>query len=76
MFHDILAQVLTYQIGIPDRLGQQALHAIRGGLSGMLGQVPAIFALAGTRACLEGTPGHDDAVLAGQSGRQSGHATG
>jgi hypothetical protein len=53
LLQDVLAQIITHQISIPDRLREQALHAMRSGLSGMLGQVPAIFALATTQQALQ-----------------------
>ena len=53
VFQDILAQVVTHAVRIPDRLGEQALHTIGPGFSGLLGQVPAIFALAATQQALQ-----------------------
>src|SRR6266566_2188439 len=53
LLQDILAQIITHQIGIPDRLGQQALHAIRSSLSGMFSQLPAILAFNGTENALQ-----------------------
>jgi hypothetical protein len=53
LLQDVLAQIVTHQTRIPDRLPEQALHAIGSGFSGMLGQVPAIFALAATQQALQ-----------------------
>ena len=53
VFQDILAQVVTHAVSIPDRLGEQALHTIGPGFSGLLGQVPAIFALTATQQALQ-----------------------
>src|SRR3954470_24201521 len=44
MVDDVVAQVLTDPVGVPDRPGQQMLHAIRRGLAGMLGECPAVLA--------------------------------
>src|SRR3954468_11556820 len=44
MVDDVVAQVLTDPVGVPDRPGQQMLHAIRRGLAGMLGESPAVLA--------------------------------
>ncbi len=41
------------EISIPDSTREQALHAIRGGLSGVFSQLPAIFALGGTQDPLQ-----------------------
>jgi hypothetical protein len=41
---DVGAQVITYQVSIPDCLGEKALHTIWSGFSGMFGQLPPIFA--------------------------------
>ena len=53
LLQDVLAQVIAHAIGIPDRLGKQALHAIGSGFAGLLGQVPAVFALDGTQQALQ-----------------------
>ena len=53
LFQDVLAQIITHQIGIPDRLGEQALHAIRRSLSGLFSQLPAILAFNGTEDTLQ-----------------------
>jgi hypothetical protein len=47
------AQIITHQINIPNGTRKQALHPIGSGFSSMLGQVPAIFALAGTQQALK-----------------------
>jgi hypothetical protein len=39
----IAAQIIPDQVGIPVGGGQQPLHPIRGGLAGVLGQLPAVF---------------------------------
>ena len=37
LLQDIGTQVVTYPIGIPDSIGEQALHPVRSGFSGLLG---------------------------------------
>ena len=39
------AQVVAHALGVPDRLGEQALHAVGRSFAGLLGQLPAVFAL-------------------------------
>ena len=53
LLQDIGTQVVTYQIGIPDATCEQALHPVRGGFSGLLGQLPAIFALDAAEEALQ-----------------------
>jgi hypothetical protein len=53
LLQDVLAQIITHQIGIPDRLGEQALHPIRSSLSGMFSQLPSILAFSGTEDALQ-----------------------
>jgi hypothetical protein len=44
VLHDVIAQVITYTVGVPHRTSQQVLHAIGAGLPGVLGDRPAILA--------------------------------
>src|SRR6266849_1171537 len=53
MFHHIGAQVVSDPIDVPDGTREQALHAIGRLLSGVLGQLPAIFALGATEDALQ-----------------------
>src|SRR6266480_865705 len=53
LLQDVLAQIITHQIGIPDRLGKQAVHAIRSSFSGMFSQLPSILAFDGTEDALQ-----------------------
>ena len=43
MFHEIATDVVADGVGIPDRPGQQMLHAVRAGFPGMLGERPAVL---------------------------------
>jgi hypothetical protein len=49
----VAAQVVTYQISIPDGTGEETLHPIRGGFSCVFGQLPPIFALDVTEQALQ-----------------------
>jgi hypothetical protein len=40
----VVANVVTDGVLVPDRPGQQVLHAVRGGVSGVLGDRPAVLA--------------------------------
>ena len=44
VLHHLAAQVVTDQIRLPIGRGQQPLHPVRGGLAGMLGQLPTVLA--------------------------------
>ena len=55
LLENVAAQVVAYQIGIPDGAKEQALHAIGACFSGVFGQVPAIFALYVTEQSLQVT---------------------
>jgi hypothetical protein len=46
-------QVIAHAVGVPDRLGEQALHPVGCGFAGLLGQLPAVFALDGTEQALQ-----------------------
>jgi hypothetical protein len=41
---DVRAQIIAHPIGIPDGSSEQTLHPIRASLSGVFGQLPAVFA--------------------------------
>jgi threonine dehydrogenase-like Zn-dependent dehydrogenase len=41
---EVVPDVVADCVGIPDRTGEQVLHAIRGGVPGVLGQGPAVGA--------------------------------
>src|SRR4029453_8530498 len=45
LLHDVLAEVVTDPVGVPPRAIQQPLHPIRGHLTGLFGQPPAVLAL-------------------------------
>jgi len=45
LLHDIVAQVVAHPVGVPPGAIQQPLHPIRGHLTGLLGQPPAVLAL-------------------------------
>jgi hypothetical protein len=47
VLHDIAAQIIPDQVGIPVGRGKQPLHPIRGGFPGMFGQLPADLLNAG-----------------------------
>jgi len=53
MFQDIRTQIVPDQIGIPHSLGKQPLHAVGISFSGVLSQLPAIFAFDGTEQSLQ-----------------------
>jgi hypothetical protein len=44
MFQHELAHVIAHGAGIPSGPAEQVLHAVRGGLSGPLGDAPAVLA--------------------------------
>src|SRR6266702_535774 len=44
MLDHIAAQVVADPVGVPAGLVQQPLHAVRAGLPGLLGQLPAVLA--------------------------------
>jgi hypothetical protein len=71
LLQDIATQVVTHQIGIPNGTGEQTLHARGGGFSGLLGQLPAIFALEVTEQSLQ-VPQH--AATGFGSGKARGDA--
>src|SRR5712692_5308732 len=45
MLDGIGPQVIAEQIGVPDRVGEQVLHAIGGGFASVFGELPTAFAL-------------------------------
>jgi len=47
------AQVIAHAVRIPDRLGEQALHAIGARFSGVFGQLPPVFARRITQDALQ-----------------------
>jgi hypothetical protein len=49
VLQDVGAQVVADQVGIPVGGGQQPLHPIRGGLPGVLCQLPAAFSCHGAQ---------------------------
>jgi hypothetical protein len=53
LLQHVASQVVTHQISIPDGTGEQALHAVGSGFSGLFGQLPPIFALDGTQQALQ-----------------------
>jgi hypothetical protein len=53
VFQGLLTEVVTHAVRVPDRLREQALHAIGVPFSGLLGQMPAIFARAFTQETLQ-----------------------
>ena len=76
MFIHIATQIVAHQIGIPHSLGEQPLHAIGCGFSGVFSQLPAIFALNGTHETLEIGQGPAAWFRTGKTRRDPGMQTG
>ncbi len=49
MLDGIGPQVIAEQIGVPDRVGEQVLHAVGGSFASVLGELPTAFALHGAQ---------------------------
>src|SRR5579859_7729621 len=49
------ADLIAYPIDVPHGLGEQALHTVGSGFSGLLSQLPAIFAFHATQNTLNKT---------------------
>ncbi len=65
------AQLIAHAVVIPDGVRQQALHAIRTGLFGMFGDLPAIFPGDVTDDGLQVEPGVTARLGARKTGRQA-----
>jgi hypothetical protein len=44
VLHHIAPQIIADPIGVPARCGQEMLHPVRGAITGMLGDAPAVLA--------------------------------
>lgn len=53
VFQGERTHLVAHAVLIPDGLGEQALHAIGGGFTGLFGQLPAIFARDATQKTLQ-----------------------
>ena len=53
LLQDVGAQVVAHALGVPDRLGKQALHPVGRGFAGLFCQLPAVFALDGAQQALQ-----------------------
>src|SRR5215216_7376117 len=71
----LAAQIIPDQVGIPVGGGQQPLHPIRGGLAGVLGQLPAVFPCHGAPAVRADTPAPADAARPGRTDPRCGPAS-
>jgi hypothetical protein len=53
MLKGVRAQIIAHAICVPDGAGEQPLHPIGASLSGMFGQLPAVFARGGTEDAVQ-----------------------
>jgi hypothetical protein len=53
MLKGVRAQIIAHAICIPDGAGEQPLHPIGTSLSGVFGQLPAVFARGGTEDAVQ-----------------------
>jgi hypothetical protein len=75
VLQDVGAQIIADQVGIPLGGGQQPLHPIRGGLAGVLGQLPAVFPVLRRPAVRADTPAPAGAARPGRTDPRCGRAS-